>query len=572
MCYTSRPTPCDPPWPPPAVCAIACDRASETDLGDPQTESGPKSAAALQARALVAPHGLSPAAVRSDRAGPRTAPRGPVQLIASSAFILRLFFYCDAHVAQEAKTSRKRYEEDDVDFEPELDLDGGDALLPASTRRASAVVLKAVEAAPDASISDDEGDALLRTTEHIWTLPVQSYLLQQSIKRQKLARDFGANEQSRHYLIACRVLEMSERRQGEMREAKTRRMVDGVLVEEGRLHELQLESSKAEREEEKRLAKEREREERLRKQREGARKRREEERLKKDHDDEHRRVRAEEARLAKQLEVQRRALLNPEQRAAEDAIAQEKAQRDREARAARTLEDDLLGISEGRGARKKRRTEGGDGLEGDRAGYDDGTGEYDGEYDEMDDFGDIYGSPGPSGRVKGKATPRRAYEGAEYYAGAYEQFGAYQQQPYTPPTSPHQSGYGSLLDDTPLPSDHEMDENLRRLELPSSLSDPTERAAAVEALERKLWTQIARRDIPKVRATSSTMCRTNHTPGGATCKSEHDESTLVRQATFGTRRPRGKTRDRAHQGCKGRADPGQACHARGTSAPSPERH
>ena len=442
------------------------------------------------------------------------------------------------------------------------------------------------------------------------------------------------NEQSRKFVTAARVVEMSEKRVVEMRERKEVRLVELRAEAENRIKEEHEAATRAEREEEKRLSKEKDKEERLRKQREASRKKRDEDRAKKEREDEARRARAEEARIAKIQEAERKAALTPEEREAEDKILFEKQLRDREEALvkARELEEELLGAAEGRGARKKRRTEG-SALEEEAAkalsGLGGGFGLYtETDFDELDELEGDYQEPGPSRprSSKSKARPRQS-GGYDYGYGApphgyYPPGPPYAPYPYPYPPPPvalppdayvgpdgqYYDSHGQHIPFTPYPpppgyggpGEHaygpphgypgphygyppeqseegdyvgeegdEGDEDLpmtgKGSRNPKVLA--TKRWRAIEDHERRVWTQIAKRDIPKVRRSrfavvgASTDCGDR---AGHSCRSaEYFKSTLFLQTTVDDRRPRSSSCGPEDQGSQGRSDSREEGHARG---------
>ncbi|KAI5480383.1 SNF2 family helicase Ino80 [Pseudohyphozyma bogoriensis] len=392
--------------------------------------------------------------------------------------------------------------------------------------------------------SDDEGNGLLRATGHIWRAPLEKYVMELAEKRRKLEEDFEKNEQSRKFVAAARVVEMSERRVVEMRERRQVRLVELKFEEDVRAREEEEERRRAEAEEQKRLAKGRDKEEKLRKQREAAQRRRDEEKVKKGQNEERRKVLAEKERLAKLAEQERRAALTPEEREAEDrAEAQRIAREKEEARRKLALLD--RDAPEGRGGRKKRK----------KGEDDDLASSTHGDHDELEDD-DVSGTPDSRAR-KGKG-PARGYDYPDYPPGYYPPPGAVDSfgnplppygYPYPPPPLPHGAYIGpdNLMYDArgaPIPYTSYMspgfggvggspasssghfpgshdarmgsedfesvhgghsvagDEEDMHASAPTKGKNPKASAAKaakkIEDLERKVWLQIARKDIPKV--------------------------------------------------------------------------
>ncbi|GAA5883208.1 hypothetical protein JCM16303_007306 [Sporobolomyces ruberrimus] len=339
--------------------------------------------------------------------------------------------------------------------------------------------------------SDEEGDGLLRSTAHIWREPLQHYILSLHAQRQEVEQAVEEEEASRKFLVAARVTDMAERRLPVMKERKEIRMVEIKQEEESRALREKEERERYAAEEEQRLSKEREKEERLKKQRDAARKRREEERLKKEHDIELRKQRAEEVRLAKIAEAERKANLTPEERAVEEKAEAEKAAREKAQAQTQIKQTEEELLTSGRGARKRRRPEG-DSAEDQAAralaafgGY--AEDEYDDLLDEeLDEYEGIVSKRKGKGRRRSSSTfsedrpflPPGAYRGPD--GGYYDASG--QPVALTAPDSPSMG----------------MDEDLVDVGAGSSETLVKRKPHEIAELERKIWTQIAKKDIPKV--------------------------------------------------------------------------
>ncbi|GAA6012112.1 hypothetical protein JCM10207_005132 [Rhodosporidiobolus poonsookiae] len=345
---------------------------------------------------------------------------------------------------------------------------------------------------PDELPSDDEGDGLLRSTSHVWREPLQQFILGVHARRRQVEEDIEANEASRHFVIAARAAEMAEQRVPAM---KARRAVRRVEVEQEKVFRAQAEEqarSRAATEEEKKAAKERDKEERLKKQRDAARKKREEDKIKREQDNEARRARAEEARLAKVAEAERKANLTPEEREAEDRALAEKLARERQETEARLREQEEELATSGRGARKRRRASAG--LEDEAAQALAGFGRYaelDFDDDEEmdlgaggDDDGGLFHAPSSKKKGKGAAS-RRSSSHPDAVLGADGQY--YDASGAVVPGPGESSRAGSPF----YPSDDGGDDGIKT---PAS----KKKKLAPEELEKRIWTQIARKDIPKV--------------------------------------------------------------------------
>ncbi|GAA5889492.1 hypothetical protein JCM8208_001042 [Rhodotorula glutinis] len=340
--------------------------------------------------------------------------------------------------------------------------------------------------------SDEEGDGLLRATAHIWREPLQVYITDLHARRRQVEQDVEDAEASRKFIVAARAVDMTAQRLPAMRARREIRAVEIKHENEVRAREEALAQQRAAQEDEKRQRKEVDKEERLRKQRDAARKKREEDRLKREHDNEQRRLRAEEARIAKLAEAERKAALTPEQREAEDRALADKLAREREeaAQRVRAAEEELLAT--GRGARKRRRPLDGTGDPEEDAAL--ALSSMYAEYDELDDdedAGDLFDAPGSKGR-KGKGSSRRGSSFAPEsfvlppgaYAGADGQYYDAAGQPLVAP-QPGASRHGSPHDDGDFLADDQG-------------GDMVKQKKPIDELERKVWLQIARKDIPKV--------------------------------------------------------------------------
>lgn len=480
--------------------------------------------------------------------------------------------------------------------------------------------------------SDQEGGGLLRSTGFIWREPLQNYILSLHARKQQVEADYEADEQSRMFVTAARVVDMSARRIVEMKDRKAAMFVELDMAEENRIRAEAQAVVRAEQDEHKKLSKEKEKEERLRKQREAAKKKRDEERAKRERDDETRKLRVEKEKLAKAAEVERRAALTVEEREAEDKIVFDKAQLERDEALAKVRdEDELLGGPEGRGARKRRRREGDSALEEDAARALSGLGGYgrynEDDYDELDELDELdpYEQPASKSRSKAKGSRRADYDYSygspqptqNYYAqGAVDQLGnpinpyGYGYPPPLPPGAyvgpdggyydangqpmalqAYPSGYPAGGYVPPPPGSYdgshyshgqdyeqdaydEADDDDEGSATGGSTRTPKalaqKRWKAIEEHERKVWTQIARRDIPKVSPIYRpplllySLIIVAGIPSRAT---EYLESTLLCEATVDHRRSRGSSRCSAHQGSQGRPDSSQEGYARGESLP-----
>lgn len=343
--------------------------------------------------------------------------------------------------------------------------------------------------------SDEEGDGLLRATSHIWREPLQAYVSELHTRRRQVEQDVEDAEASRKFVVAARAVEFAELRIPAMRERQTIRAVQVQQERDAQAREAAVAAEKTYIEEIARPKRDADREERLRKQREAARKKREEDRQKREHDNEQRRLRAEEARVAKIREAERYAALTPEEREAEDRARAEKLAQEREATAARLREQEEELMASGRGARKRRKA--GDDLEADALDALSSFGMY-AELDELefDDSG-LYDSHGGKSR-RGKGGSRRSSSFAPDAGGATAL-----------PPGAYSGPDGQLYDASGVPIEWPPAGTSGSPYLPDGTLDADgdgefvkttskKRTKTVEELEKRLWTQIARRDIPKV--------------------------------------------------------------------------
>lgn len=367
--------------------------------------------------------------------------------------------------------------------------DDGDGFLGRNGARSSSAAIYNHNGEEVAS--DEEGDGLLRSTSHIWREPLKTYVYNLHARRRQVEQDVEDDEASRKFLVAARAVDMAEKRIPAMRERRVVRLVELEHETEVRAREEEIARAKAEEEDSKRVKKEQEKEERLRKQREAARRKREEDRLKREHENEQRKARAEEARIAKLQEAERKAKLTPEEREAEDRALAEKLAREREeaAQRMREMEEELL--TSGRGARKRRRP--GEDLEADAADALSSFGMY-AEYDDFDDEDDsgVFQAPDSKGR-KGKGASRRssslAVDTPVLPPGAYTgSDGQYYDASGTPLV-----WLPPRISESPMVGDDDTYEG-------EAAKGPGKKKVKLspEETERKIWVQIARRDIPKV--------------------------------------------------------------------------
>ena len=369
--------------------------------------------------------------------------------------------------------------------------------------------------------ADSEGDALLATTAHIWTEPLHNYALTLHAKQRRLEQDFELNEQSRKYFAGARVTEFVERRiQGlqDMQESRGKKSVQNTAAIGMGENET--------------IRKELEREAKNRRTKETREAVKEEQKRRKEKEDATRRARAEELRLFRLAEAHRRAALTPEGRALEDHVKQEQLQRERAAKMLEMAGDFVE--AEGRGARTKRKRE--SNLEEDAARALSGLASLHGAHGEDlslqaddDGFDDGFDYSGPSKKAKGKSTARvsnpvvaseRAIDEygtllSDLPPGSYLGLdGVYYDAEHvaiemisapSPPASFHQAGYDSAQEEFGLDSEAEEedyggeDEDLpiaaKGVKIPTNVKKTQ---SAIEALEKKIWTQIAKRDILKV--------------------------------------------------------------------------
>ncbi|GAA5956657.1 hypothetical protein JCM3765_005694 [Sporobolomyces pararoseus] len=402
-----------------------------------------------------------------------------------------------------ARTSNrpKRYNDEvyeDDEYNPSLATTGasngtrGGGVAIAPRGSVSIAPVGGVLAMDPGAESDEEGDGLLRSTAHIWREPLQHYILAQHSKRQQVEKLVEEEEASRKFLVAARVTEMADKRIPLMKERKEVKMRELKQEEANRALREQEERMRYQAEEEQRLAREREKEERLKKQRDAARKRREEERLKKEHDSEMRKQKAEELRLAKIAEAERKANLTPEERAAEEKLEAERLARERAEAQTRIQQTEEELLATGRGARKRRRPEGESAAEDEAARALAAFGGYaEDEFDDLlDDEVDEYGGNKRKGKGRRRSSstfsedrpflPPGALRGPDgnYYDAAGQQIA------YPAPDSPSMA----------------MDEELEEMGGGTGSSETLvkRKPQQIAELEKKIWTQIAKKDIPKV--------------------------------------------------------------------------
>ena len=337
--------------------------------------------------------------------------------------------------------------------------------------------------------SDEEGDGLLRATAHIWREPLQHYILSQHAKRQQVEQAVEEEEASRKFLVAARVTDMAEKRLPLMKERKDVRMIEIQQAECIRKAREEEERARYAEEEARRLAREQEKEERLKKQRDAARKKREEERLKKEHDNEQRKQRAEEIRLAKLAEAERKANLTPEEREAEDRAMAERLAREREEAQSKIKQTEEELLATGRGARKRRRPEG-ESAEDEAARALAAFGGYaEDDFDDFDDEVDEYEGGGNKRKGKGRRRSSSAFADSG---------------PLLPPGG-HRGPDGNYYDANGQPISYTApDSPSMGMEELEGVNEPTEglvkrNAQQIAELEKKIWTQIAKKDIPRVR-------------------------------------------------------------------------
>ncbi|GAA6008831.1 hypothetical protein JCM11491_003799 [Sporobolomyces phaffii] len=328
--------------------------------------------------------------------------------------------------------------------------------------------------------SDEEGDGLLRATAHIWREPLQHYILALHARRQHVEGAVDEDDASRQFLVSAPATEFAEKRLPIMAERKEIRMAEIKIEEASRAQREAEERARYAAEEEQRAAREKAKEERLRIQRDAARKRREEERLKKEHDNEMRKLRAEEVRLAKIAEAERKANLTPEERAAEDKAEAERLAKEREQAQSRMrqTEDELS--TTGRGARKRRRPDG-DYAEDDAARALAAFGGYgDDDFDDLLDDDELDEYEGAMNRRKGKGRRRSSSAFSDELGALYDANGN--------PLSYHMPDSPSMA----------MDEELDDIGIGSSDGVVKRKPQQIAELEKKIWMQIAKKDIPKV--------------------------------------------------------------------------
>lgn len=334
---------------------------------------------------------------------------------------------------------------------------------------------------PPAAVSDDEGIEISHTNSHLWKAPLNNYILERHAERQRLEIDFEKNERSRQFITAARVVDMSSTRIVEMEQRRKRIESDSRMEAEYNSIREEQDQRRAQYDDVTRMTKEREREVRLEKQRGEAAKKRGEDKAKKERDEEKKRIKAETVRLAKAQEVQRRASLSPAERAAEDAIIADKLQRDREELAAqaalKTLNADGSENQDGRGARKRRKK----------------TFAYGDEEEEESKL-----TTSPFGGNRGETDE---LEDAPTYAIPFD---------YDAMSSGLSSARSETDDDDDVDMHNASDDrkDLTFDAAGNALTDTSTLTKSAKAkkpklkdiaeLEKKVWTQIARKEIPKV--------------------------------------------------------------------------
>ncbi|BGP15225.1 Putative DNA helicase ino80 [Rhodosporidiobolus nylandii] len=385
-------------------------------------------------------------------------------------------------------TSRpKRYDDSDADFvDDEFLTPGRMANGQFSRTRGGGAGWARAEDPP----SDDEGDGLLRSTAHVWREPLQQYILDLHARRRQAEQAVEDAAASRQFVLAARAVDMADARIPAMRARQATRAVE-VKQEAAERSAAQQEQQARQTEEETKVkAKAMDKEERLRKQREQARKKREEEKQKREHDNEARRARAEEARIAKVREAERYAALTPEQREAEDRAVAERMVAEREAAQAQLQATEQELAASGRGARKRRRPSHGPDEEAFKGygedAYDEVFAALDGA--DEDDGGGAFEMPkshkkksASSSSASAARRPSLAPEGT--FLGADGQY-------YAPD--------GTLLADMGVggssragsPMSEDGDEV-------GPAKKKKKQTLTPEELEKKVWVQIARKDVPK---------------------------------------------------------------------------
>lgn len=331
--------------------------------------------------------------------------------------------------------------------------------------------------------SDD--DNFLVATAHLWQEPLHTYTLQRHAVEQQLAADFHQNEYSRQFGTAARVTEMSKRRIDDVRVRREVRLGEMRLEEVARAGEEQAAALQAIADAERELLKEA----RAIKRNEDRTRKRQDELAAKEREVEAKKIRAEELRIEAINEEIRRAALTPEERAAEDIVLEEKLELERVAASARLaaknlakargLEEDLASAA-ARGQRKRRKRE--------SVGIKD-------EYS-------LDGTPEDDEFERGFASTShyQHYDSSIYGTGIQHSRASSMSLSQT---------FGSDDEKEDLPSDAEMEGGnfaVGGSSTPFSADGMPVKASkgkakapeSTEELERKIWLQISRREIPKV--------------------------------------------------------------------------
>lgn len=418
---------------------------------------------------------------------------------------------------------------------------------------------------------DEDDEELLKSTSNIWSNSLKNYMLLTHSNKLKNESNFLQQEESRMFEVAARVIETSEKKLIEMREKKEISLSELKEEEELRLQEFEFLKIKGLKEEERRMSKDKEKEERLKKQRESTKKKRDEDKIKKERDDENRKNKLEEIRLAKIIESARKSALTPEERLAEDLITALAKEKEDALNLAKKLEDDannlLSSTTEGRGARKRKKLDqlGEEGSEFNNGrgisigeDFDDDEGveedikprgrgrppgsmnrtsstnvssqQYDTNPYSSTHFGgpsltDQYGNLIPASYNNNFAPPpipEGAYVGLDglYYDSNHQPIvfspyptTYYPQTGFIDPrmTSPGYYG-GSVGGESSSGMMYEREEELEEETGPkmikTSKSTSSKRWRAIEDLERRVWTQIAKKDIPRVSFRFSNLAST----------------------------------------------------------------
>ncbi|KAM0788821.1 hypothetical protein ACM66B_002907 [Microbotryomycetes sp. NB124-2] len=232
---------------------------------------------------------------------------------------------------------------------------------------------RSAAAANGTARADDEDDEdvsfVLAETQHIWQDALNDYILTTHAQRRQLEANFEANERARHFKTAARVSEATAKRMSDMQTVRANRLLQEAAAAEPIVNEIRhpppirdlSEPSGAQNTdgvtpvtEPRPFGPETKLEMKRRKNREGAKKRRDEERARRQRGN----VDPEEAGLTRQ-EQSVAALMTPEDREAMDKARQEKRlqQEAEEAAQLRELEAKAkaLGYPEaGRGQRKRK--------------------------------------------------------------------------------------------------------------------------------------------------------------------------------------------------------------------------